>query len=84
MEKKHISVQGPLPVNGLNLLPVIETSLNCRQGSSYLSFMGTKQPVAVVIISPSGKRAVRISGEEVSIDQLIKELPSIQDVLERV
>ena len=84
MEKKNIKVQDPLPVNGLNLLPIIETSLSCRQGDSYISFMGTKQTVAVVIISASEKRAFRISGEEVSLDQLIQELPSIEKALEQL
>ena len=84
MEKKHISVQDSIPVNGLNLLPVFETSLNCRQGDSYISFKGIKQPVAVVIISPSVKKAFRISGEEVPFDQLIRELPSIRESLESI
>ena len=84
MEKKQISIQNPLPVSGLNLVPVIETSLNYWQGDNYISFLGIRQPVAVVVVSPSEKRAIRISGEEVSLDQLIREIPSIQEALENV
>ena len=34
--------------------------------------------------SPLSKRAFRVTGEEVSVDQLIQELPGIKEVLKRV
>ena len=84
MEKKDITVQDTLPVGRLNLLPVIETCVKCRHGDSHISFHGIKQPVAVVMISASEKRAVRISGEEVSLEQLIREFPSLREPLEKI
>jgi uncharacterized spore protein YtfJ len=43
-----------------------------------------KQPVAVVAISVSGKRAFRVTGEEVSMEELIQEVPGIKETLEGI
>jgi len=38
----------------------------------------------VVVVSPSANRAFRISGEEVSLDQFMQEVPGIREMLERL
>jgi len=38
--------------------------------------------VAVVVVSPQAKRAFRITGEEVSLEELIKEAPNLKEMLE--
>ena len=84
MEKEEIKIEAPFAVAGVTLVPIVKTSLNCWQGKRYLSFLGTKQPVSLVAISPQARRAFRISGEEISLEQLIKEVPGIRAILEGV
>ena len=82
MEKEEIKIEAPFAVAGVTLVPIVKTSLNCWQGKRCLSFFGTKQPVSLVVISPQAKKAFRVSGEEISLDQLIKEVPGIKEILE--
>ena len=84
MEGKEIVVGPPLTVAGVTLIPVTKVSLGCQRASGGLYFFGAKQPVAVVVVSRSAKRAFRISGEEFSLEQLIKEAPGIKEILEEL
>jgi hypothetical protein len=49
-----------------------------------ISFLGTKQPLGVIVISPLEKKAFKVSGEEVPLDELIKELPGIKKLLNAI
>jgi uncharacterized spore protein YtfJ len=84
MEKKEVEIGNPMTIGGVTLIPVIELSLNYWHGGGRFSCFGIKQPVSVVVVSSSGKRAFRASGEEVSLDQLIQETPGIKEVLETI
>lgn len=81
MEKKEVGLESPIMVSGLTIVPVVEVSVNCTHTAKITSFSGVKQPVAVVVVSPSLKKAFRISGEEVTIEQLIQEAPALEGVL---
>lgn len=82
MEEKKVEIGDPIIVRGVTLVPVIEQSLNYWYGKNPVSFFGVKQPVAIIVVSASGKRAYRASGEEVSLAQLIQEIPGIGELLE--
>ena len=82
--KKEVVVDNPVAVAGVTLIPVTRVSLNCQGGSFGISFFGAKRPVSVVVASPSAKRAFRITGEEISLEQLIEEVPSIREVVAAV
>ena len=84
MEKEEIKIEAPLAVAGVTLVPIVKSSLNCWCSKNRLSFFGNKQPVSVVVVSPQARRAFRINGEEISLDQLTKEVPGIKEVLEGV
>lgn len=84
MEKKEIRIDNPVAVAGITLIPVTKVSLNYWSGNGGISFFGVKQPASVVVVSPSAKRAFRITGEEVSLDQLIQEVPGIKEILEGI
>ncbi len=84
MEKKEVGLDTPVVVAGVTLIPVTEVSLNYWHGSGGISFFGVKQPIGVVVVSQSTKRAFRISGEEIPLDQLIQEAPAIKEILERI
>ena len=84
MEKKEVAIGTPVTIAGLTLVPVVQVLLNYWHGRSGTSYFGTKQPMALVIVSPSAKRAFRITGEEISVDQLLKEAPEIKETLEGI
>ena len=84
MEKNEVVIENPMVVSGITLVPVTELSLNYWRGKHSLLCFGIKQPVGMVVVSPSAKRALRITGEEISLDQLITEAPGIKEVLEGI
>jgi len=83
MEKKEVAINNPIAVAGLTIIPVVHVSLNYWLHNGGASFFGVKQPDAVIVVSPAEKRAFRITGEEVSIDQLVEEATDIKEILER-
>ena len=84
MEKEEIRIEAPFAVAGVTLVPIVKASLNCWHSKGRFSFFGTKQPVSVVVVSPQATRAFRINGEEVSLDQLTKEVPDLKEILEGI
>ncbi len=83
MDKKEVAINNPVTVAGVTLIPIVEISQNYWQGNRGISFMGVKQPVSVIVVSPSAKRAFRMTGEEISLDQLIQEVPGVKEILAR-
>jgi len=84
MEKKEVEIGNPVTVAGVTLIPVVKVSLNYWRGNGSVSFFSVKQPIGVVVVSPSAKRAFWITGEEVPLDQFIQEVPCIKEVLEGI
>ena len=82
MEKKEVGVDNPVIVAGVTVIPVVKLSLNYWSARNGISLLGNKQPTAVVVVSPKAKKAFRITGEEVSLDELIKEVAIIKEMLE--
>jgi len=78
MEKKELEIGNPIAIAGITLIPITEVSLNYWQGKSGISFFGVKQPVSIVVISSSEKKAFKVSGAEVSLDELRQEVPKIK------
>ena len=81
MEKKEVVIESPVTVTGVTLVPVAKLSLNYWHSKRSFSCFSVKQPVGVVVVSPSAKKAFWITGEEISLDQLIAEAPGIKEVL---
>ena len=77
MERKEVATDNPVTVAGVTLIPVTKVSLNCQRHGSGVSLFGLKQPISIVVASQSAKRAFRITGEEVPLDQLIEEVPAV-------
>ena len=84
MEKKEVKIDNTVAVAGVKLIPLAEVSLNYQQGKGHTSFLGIKQPVAIILVSPSTQRAFRINGEEVPLEQLTQEFPAIREILARI
>jgi hypothetical protein len=82
MEKKEITAVNPVSVGEITIIPVSRIKVSSRKGKRGIAFSGSKQPDSVIIASPSGRRAFRITGEEVSLDQITEEFPGISEKLE--
>ena len=80
MEKK-VTVEKPIVIGDVTLIAVTRSSLKYKSTGKGIWLFGLKLPIAIVVISDSSKRAFRITGEEVSIDQLIEEFPEISIAL---
>jgi pyruvate/2-oxoglutarate dehydrogenase complex dihydrolipoamide acyltransferase (E2) component len=83
MEKKKITISSPMAIAGITLILVIKLSLNCQGAGSNIFFSGLKQPVNVVVASPSTKKAFNIDGDEIPIDPLLQEVPDLAGMLEK-
>jgi hypothetical protein len=84
MERKEVEIGSPVTIAGITLVPVTGISLHSWRCKDGISFLGTKQPLSVVVISPSEKKAFRVSGEEVPLDELIQEVPGIKELLNAI
>ena len=84
METKQIEIGNPVKVAQITLIPVVEVSLNSWSDKNRCSCFGTKQPLSLVVVSLLGKRAFRITGEEIPLDKLLEETPSIREALEAI
>ena len=82
MERKEIIIEPPLNINGMKLIPVVEVSLNSWSDKAGIAFFGVRRPASVVLVSSTAKRAFRVTGEEISLAQLMREVPAIKEMLE--
>ena len=84
MEKGKVVIDNPVTSAGLTLIPIVKVSSNYWHSKAGDSFWGIKQPVSVVVVSSSAKKAFRVTGEEIPLEQLIQEVAGIKEILERI
>ncbi len=84
MENQEIRIDNSLTVAGITLVPVVQITLSYWHGDSGISYFGAKRPIGVVVVSPSAKKAFRITGEEVPLDQFIREVPNMEGRLAEI
>ena len=83
MEKKRVTISSPVTIAGITLILITKLSLKCQPSGNNIFFSGIKQPVGIVVASPSTKKAFEITGKEVPLNQLIQETPGLDGILER-
>ena len=81
MGKNEVVIENPVTVAGITLVLITGISLNHWCGKRGVLYFNVKEPLGVVVVSPSARRAFRITGEEVALDQLITEVPGLKEVL---
>ncbi len=81
MEEKKIVINKPVSVAGLTLIPVTQVSLGLWSARAGKAFLAIKQPIAMIVVSSQAKRAFRITGEEVSLEELTQEVPGLKEIL---
>ena len=80
--EKEIEIGTPLAIGNTTLIPIVELSTSRWHGRGGVSAFGSKQPVAIVVVTATEKHAFRPSGEEVPLEQFVREIPGLDQVLE--
>lgn len=81
METEEIRVGQKITVGEITLLPIIRTSVTCRNVNRGIVCSGSKNLVGIVAISPKEKRAINIDGEEVPVHQYMEQVPELKELL---
>lgn len=81
MGREKTVIESPVALEDVILVPITRESVNYRRLNDGCSFFVTKRPIAVVVVSGSVKTVFRISGEKISLKQLVREFPDIRDSL---
>lgn len=82
MEKEEISVGKRITIGELTLVPILRTSVVCLSGRRGITGFGTKEVTGIAVVSPTGNRAISISGEEMLIERYTKQVPEIKELLQ--
>ncbi len=75
METQKTVVSGPLSVAGVQVIPVSRMSLHHRRRGGTFFILAVSTPLSVIVVTPVGKKAFRMTGEEVSPEELEQECP---------
>ena len=82
MEMEEVSAEQPITVGETMLIPIVRTSISCRNVNSVIVGFGSKNLVGIVIISPKRKSAINAAGEEVPIDQYTEQVAELKELLQ--
>lgn len=81
MEKKEIAVEGIVTIGEVTLLPIVQTCVYVRRAGRGVMCSASKHPLGVVIVSPEGRRALNLAGEEVPVEHYLEMAPALRDLL---
>ncbi len=70
----------PVTLPDMTLLPVVRSR---RSGRSPV-FFGSCQAVALVVVARGEKKAFRVDGTEVTLAELAREVPGLEEALRQV
>jgi hypothetical protein len=77
-EKKEIIASSPIVFDGLTLVPIIEMHLRSWRYRSSFSVFGSRQVIGTIIVTPTATRALKVDGEEVTLEELKEEFPALE------
>ena len=84
MEKKEVTIVNRVTVAGVTLIPVSKVTSSGWHGKQGVAFSGSKEPDSIVVVTPTATKAFRMTGEEITFDQLAQEIPDIRETLEEI
>ena len=76
-----ISCEKTREIMGLKLTPVVRSTVTWVETGGTVSFYAFRQPVYLLFESRAGVRAWRTTGEEITLQQVCFECPSIREDL---
>jgi hypothetical protein len=69
MEVEKLIADEPFTIGDVTLIPISKVTWYSRSWGKCVFFIYIKNPEAIIIITPSGTKALKISGEETSLDR---------------
>ncbi len=82
MEKKEVTIEGPLTIGGTKVYVAAEMRIGWTSSKGGLVCFGTKKPTHTVIVIGSEKRAFTVQGEEIALERLAEDVAGIEALLE--
>ncbi|KPJ58820.1 MAG: hypothetical protein AMJ46_13460 [Latescibacteria bacterium DG_63] len=74
-------MESALRIGETTLVPVVEIRSTWSAGRYGICFSFRKQPTALLMVSPIGKKAFSMSGEEMSFSEFLSQFPGIEQAL---
>ncbi|MCX5993715.1 MAG: hypothetical protein NT177_05795 [Chloroflexi bacterium] len=81
MQKEVVSCEKTREIRGVKLTPVVRSTLTWVETGGTVSFYASMQPVYILIEFELEVRALRATGEEITLQQLCSECPAIREGL---
>ncbi len=81
MEKKELTIEGPVTAGNTRVYVAAETRITCDKQGSGLMCSATRVPTYILIVSDSGRKAFTAEGEEVAMERLVEYVPGIEELL---
>jgi len=81
---EELKTDEPLRVGCVTLIPIVKKFLFYRVSEGVLAFSGLKRADFVVVLAPWGMKALKTSGDVVSLDELLETVPELSDCINRI
>jgi hypothetical protein len=82
-EKKEIITGSPVTVAGLTLIPIMETRLYHWRYHNSFALFGSKQAIGMIVVTPTLTKALKVNGEEVTLEELKREFPDLETKMDK-
>ena len=82
MEIEEITAGQPIRVGDITLVPIIRTFVSCAGVERGVVVHGSKRPTGIVVVSKGDKYAMNLTGKRMPIDQYLRQVPGLAEVLE--
>lgn len=69
MEVEKLRADEPFTIGDVTIIPISKVTSYSRSWGKCVFFLGKKNPEAIIIVDPSGTKALSISGEEVPLER---------------
>lgn len=80
-ESSKLMADPPLIRGDLTLIPISKVTSTAGVWEDGAIFHCSKTPEIVVIVAPWGKKALRMDGVEVPLEEILKEFPGLEEIL---
>ncbi len=83
MEKKKLKIEDPATVGEFTIIPVARIIRQEIHRKHSVHFYAGKEPAALVVLARKKQSAYDMSGEEISLRDLLKQLPHLAEVIKK-
>ena len=70
-------------VEGVTIIPIEKVNYSANKAGRSFCMYGVKEPVAVIIASPGGVKAIDVKAREMSSHDIQKMAPDLTDIINR-